>query len=394
MAGIYDERILGAKQQAETARKLREGISVPQGQMVSGWYVAPSITQHLANALKGYSASKQEQEAMSEYEAAQQQKQTEIDNLMRQANPQQVATPTPDQTMQIADQGQMNLGASSPSIQSSVTMQQPDERTRMAALLRGASVAPDVFQPQLQMAQFEMKQAEKEEARKAAEELKREQMAQNEMLRREGWEREERGDKRAAADRAALAYGLAGIRQGIEKPLPPGALKMQQEGLEKIGVASSINADLSAVKSQIDSGKLNLGMVSNALNKARNAIGMSTGESQALASFQSTLEKMRNDSLRLNNGVQTEGDSQRAWNELVANINDPKVVSNRLAEIQKINERGAALQQMQIDQVRANYGNQPLDVSGYRNVQPAIGGVQPQSQGRVRRFNPATGQLE
>ena len=79
MAGIYDERILGAKQQAETARKLREGITSPQGQMVSGWYVAPSMTQYLANALKGYGAYKGEQKAQSEYESAQKQKQDEIE---------------------------------------------------------------------------------------------------------------------------------------------------------------------------------------------------------------------------------------------------------------------------------------------------------------------------
>lgn len=158
------------------------------------------------------------------------------------------------------------------------------------------------------------------------------------------------------------------------KPLPPAALKMQQEALDAIGTAGTINADLDAVGGLIDAGKLDFGPVSNLTNKARNASGMSNEKSRNFATFQSTLEKLRNDSLRLNKGVQTDGDAQRAWNELLQNINDPDVVKQRLGEIQKINERGAALQQMNVDQIRANYGADPLDASGRMSQPAAIGG--------------------
>lgn len=158
--------------------------------------------------------------------------------------------------------------------------------------------------------------------------------------------------------------------------MPPAALKMQQEALDSIGTVGTINADLGAIGGMIDQGKLNFGPVSNLKNKALNAAGVSNEQSRNFATFQSTLEKLRNDSLRLNKGVQTDGDAQRAWNELFQNVNDKDVVKQRLQEIQKINERGAALQQMNVDTIRSNYGAEPLDASGRLQQAPALGGGQ------------------
>jgi len=155
--------------------------------------------------------------------------------------------------------------------------------------------------------------------------------------------------------------------------LPTAALKMQQEELDAIAIASSLNADLSAISDQIRNKTLNLGLVNNLVSAGKNYTGNSDKSSQNYATFQATLEKLRNDSLRLNKGVQTEGDSVRAWNELVKNINDPDVVSQRLSEIQKINERASHIRSMNVDNIRSNYGLQPLDTSGYSSQPPAIG---------------------
>jgi len=157
------------------------------------------------------------------------------------------------------------------------------------------------------------------------------------------------------------------------KPLPPAALKLQNEALDIIGTANGINADLGQVEKQLDKGTLKLGPVQNVKSQALNAAGFSTPESRNFASFRATLEKQRNDSLRLNKGVQTEGDAQRAWNELFNNLNDEKVVKQRLQEIQKINKRGADLQKLQVDQIRANYGAQPIDYSQFENRPAALG---------------------
>lgn len=161
---------------------------------------------------------------------------------------------------------------------------------------------------------------------------------------------------------------LASKRSGTtSKPMPAAALKLQNEALDIIGTANSMNDRLEEVKGQIEQGKLKVGPVLNAVNRGRNAIGQSTEESRNFASFRSSLEKLRNDSLRLNKGVQTEGDAVRAWNEILSNINDEELISQRLTEVQEINKRAAELQKLNVDQIRANYGNDPLDYSGYEN---------------------------
>jgi hypothetical protein len=178
----------------------------------------------------------------------------------------------------------------------------------------------------------------------------------------------------AATDRAtnqrAASAAAAAQQKTAPKPIPATALKMQQESLDAIGTANSINADLDAITTQIDSGKLSFGPMSNLANSAMNATGFSSEESRNFASFKSNLEKLRNDPLRLNKGVQTDGDAQRAWNELFTNINDTKLVQQRLGEIKRLNERAVQLRKLDIDAVRTNYGHEPLDVSGYEK-QPA-----------------------
>jgi len=168
--------------------------------------------------------------------------------------------------------------------------------------------------------------------------------------------------------------------QARAENLPGAALKLQNEAVEQIGLTSAINADLGRFAQLMEQGKLDFGPITNLQNRARNMMGRSSEQSANFASFESGLEKLRNDSLRLNSGVQTEGDAQRAWSELFKSINDPRVVRQRLDEIRRINERAAALKQTQVDAMRANYGLAPLDTSQFRNVAPAVGGGQSQPQ--------------
>jgi hypothetical protein len=56
-----DLEILGAREQAATARALRTAYKPQQGQMVGGWYVKPSWTQNLADAMMQYNNYKNEQ---------------------------------------------------------------------------------------------------------------------------------------------------------------------------------------------------------------------------------------------------------------------------------------------------------------------------------------------
>lgn len=182
---------------------------------------------------------------------------------------------------------------------------------------------------------------------------------------------------RFAEDGETLEPIPGGPKDPKAKPpekLPPAALKLQQEEVDAINTAAGIQSDVTALRQQIESGKLKLGLAQNLAGRARNFVGASDENSRNLASFMASVEKLRNDSLRLNKGVQTEGDAQRALNELMSNINDPKVVSQRLDEIRKINERAVLLRKNNIDMIRRNYGMGALDTSVAENQKPVVGG--------------------
>ena len=214
-------------------------------------------------------------------------------------------------------------------------------------------------------------QAEKGSIRHA--ELMKQQNA--DRLEAEKWRAKLETDtrKQIAEINADSRKDIAGMKQSAKGSLPAPALKMQNEELDAIGAASGIKADLAAVRGQIESGALKLGPVKNAMGALKNATSLSDENSRNLASFQATLERNRNESLRLNKGVQTEGDAVRAWNELIANINDPEVVKQRLAEIERLNDRAVTLRKMNIDTIRQNFGADPLDTSKFESVAPAIG---------------------
>lgn len=155
------------------------------------------------------------------------------------------------------------------------------------------------------------------------------------------------------------------------KAMPAAALKLQEEGLDIVGTASGMNERLQKVIDQVSQGKLEVGPFKNIISSGLNAAGFSTENSRNYASFISNLEKLRNDSLRLNKGVQTEGDAVRAWNEILSNVNDEELVKQRLGEVQEINRRAAELQKLNVNQIRINYGNDPMDFSQYEKSVPA-----------------------
>jgi hypothetical protein len=156
-----------------------------------------------------------------------------------------------------------------------------------------------------------------------------------------------------------LTGNLAPHRQAR---VPVGIQNAEAEDIGAVQSLGTINSELARFDNLIASGKLNLSGIGNLMAQGRNFVGASDESSRNYASFSAALEKMRNDSLRLNKGVQTEGDSQRAWNELVANINDPKVVRQRLAEIQRLNTIAANFKRNMITQRREDNNLSPLDV--------------------------------
>lgn len=173
------------------------------------------------------------------------------------------------------------------------------------------------------------------------------------------------------------------------KTMPPSIQKLEDADLDAAAGAAAMSQNLGQIQQRLSDGTLQLGPVANRVNAAKNFFGVSDEESRNYGSMMSTLEKIRNDSLRLNKGVQTEGDAQRAWNELFS-TNDPKLVGQRIAEIQALNDRALGFRQAMVNQRRENFGLEPLDVrsvTGALDGQPgaATGGAQgtPMAKGQV-----------
>jgi hypothetical protein len=73
---------------------------------------------------------------------------------------------------------------------------------------------------------------------------------------------------------------------------------------------------------------------------------------------------MRNDSLRLNKGAQTEGDAVRAWDEIAANPNDTEVIKSRLKEIQDLNRMAVEEKQWALSLYENTYQSLPQRPGG------------------------------
>lgn len=159
------------------------------------------------------------------------------------------------------------------------------------------------------------------------------------------------------------------------KPLPAPALKMQNELVEDLGFAQSTQQQAQGLIDKIDSGDLNLGFLKNAVSSGKNYIGASDKQSQEYANAMTTLEKLRNDTLRLNKGVQTEGDAVRAMNEVIQSMNDPVVFKNAMAKLVDINNRAVELKKFQIDNIRQNYNAAPMDFNTLQSL-PTVGMTQ------------------
>ena len=172
-----------------------------------------------------------------------------------------------------------------------------------------------------------------------------------------------------------------GAGGGAQKPMPVTALRMIEDNKQAIFTAENINGMMQETLGQLESGSLKFGPLSNWSNKALNWAGQSTPESQQYANAQANFEKMRNDSLRLNKGTQTEGDAQRAWKELFENMNDEKIVADRLRKIIDYNTRAVEERQGMLDEIYTNYGREGAP----QPQQPAQQQAAPQQRPAIRQ---------
>lgn len=189
--------------------------------------------------------------------------------------------------------------------------------------------------------------------------LRQETIAANQQQRQD--ELAARNDFRQA--QLAQARELASIKNSnsASNPLPLGALKIQNDIVDSFSAAKNAQDLSKSIIDNIDSGALDLGPFSNLAYKSQNLAGYSTPKSQAFGNLQTSLEKLRNETLLLHKGVQTEGDAVRAMNEIISNVNDPKLLKINMEKLNSLNARAAEIQKQKLNAVRANYGVEPYD---------------------------------
>jgi len=159
-----------------------------------------------------------------------------------------------------------------------------------------------------------------------------------------------------------------------EPPKLPAAVEAKEgENVTAIQTLANQNATLQTLNDNISSGKLNLSLLGNAAATARGVVGTGGEEYANLVDLQTTLEKLRSDSLKLAKGVQTEGDAQREWSTLFGSLSDEKAMMRSLARIARINAANIELYGKQVQRARANYGREPLDLTGYQTGASAVG---------------------
>lgn len=116
-------------------------------------------------------------------------------------------------------------------------------------------------------------------------------------------------------------------------------------------------SQLDKVDSWLADGSLELGVGENWAHEAQLATGINPTEgSTKYGLMKQTLEQLRNGKLRLNKGVQTEGDAQRAANEILAGKGDATAVRANLAVIRNALSQSYSLNNRARDTYRQQYG--------------------------------------
>lgn len=189
----------------------------------------------------------------------------------------------------------------------------------------------------------------------------------------------------------------------LASPIPETAMAGIQEKEAVVSQLGGVNADLGKIVEAIGGNDLSLGPADNAASMVRNWADISNPNSRNYETLMTTLQRQRNASLLLAKGVQTDGDAVRAWSELMANLNDGALVSRRLQEIMKINERSAQLQQALANENRQNYGRGEKDFNQNFTQKPGVmmektapSGFSPEKQKRLEelRAKAAAGKLD
>lgn len=152
------------------------------------------------------------------------------------------------------------------------------------------------------------------------------------------------------------------------KPLSTSAQKAEDEDFGAIDIAGNIVAETKDFMQLIDDKELSFSPLSGATDALSLALGGGDEDTLNRQSFDLFLQRLRNASLRLNKGTQTEGDAERALQEIVNNRNNTKAVRRALQDLQTANERAVEERKRNINRRRKTQGTDNFDFSDYGSL--------------------------
>ena len=231
-----------------------------------------------------------------------------------------------------------------------------------------------------------------------------------EQLEQQFKERQFKLSERVANANIAQSYAAAAASNRANRggaPLPPGALKFENDILPQIQTAQNNTYDVRKYADKIRAGDLDPGFLINEYNAAKTYLGyVDENDIRAINynTFMSDMKRLRAESLRLNVGPQTDKDAEREWETLFTNLNNKNVVAAQLDRIANINQRAARQKAALVVNNRKNvmrdnyqapswsdlgidaeFTNTPQNT---RNIPPPAAGAPPQAIQKLKA-NPA-----
>ncbi len=215
----------------------------------------------------------------------------------------------------------------------------------------------------------------------------------------------------ASAARTRQAMGIDGAQFALQRagqwnpggktaggtsPLPVGALKELLGVEEALGATQVLGDIIGKNRNRLTNGTLDVGPGARIAGRIRTGLNMSNANDVNITELNADKTKIVNESLRLNKGVQTEGDAIRAGEELMA-ANDAQTLKRAFDRLEEINQRAIQLQQRKAALINGNYGRGASPGAMPSAVEAFGGGDAPVPVSPVparRRFNPATGRIE
>ena len=167
---------------------------------------------------------------------------------------------------------------------------------------------------------------------------------------------------------------------GTDKPMPASALTLVANSRSNIQSSQNTIAKIDQSLKDLDpnTGKLKLGLLSNAGNIASNWASKGDESSLAYERLVSNRAGLVNEVLTMAKGTQTEGDAQRAAKVVMSiPLTDNNAVINAFSELRRVALRTVALEQGKIEEVYQNYGKTPPN-DLYASTQPTT--AKPQQQ--------------